>query len=645
MIGRLRHPAWRIPLLYLLVALPWVFLTDLLVRTMTPSVEVENFLASVKGIGFVVVTTTLLYFGIRGALGSIVEARDRAEANEHRFRSLVGSLDDFVFISDREQRFVDMLGPSSTPEDSEHMRGKTIIEVFGPEAGQAFFQIGSRVLAGETVELDWFRETAPPMFPVSSDVTSMHIVVAPIRGSDGAITGLVGVGRDTSQLRDLEQARQHAESRLTFLQHYDPLTGLPNRLLASSWLNEAVTVASRDGQAVVVYLLDVDDFKDINDSLGYEVGDGVLRSVAVRLRELAGPQDLLARLSGDEFVFARRVDQTVAETEPFANALLGVFQLPMQAAEQSIYLTASIGIAVFPDHGSSPASLLLAADTAMYQAKADPSPGYAVFHREMAEASSERLALANDLRAALDRDEISVAYQPIVRAEGGHIVGFEALARWHSPERGDVGPSVFIPVAERAGLIDDVGRIVRLQAYAWLKRCHAAGYTDLQIEVNVSPLHFRRGSIQRLVDEAAEAGLEPRHIVLEITESALVDSRGPADDLISQLRQHGFGLAVDDFGTGYSSLTYLARLPVTVLKIAQEFVRGSEQEGNRVVIETAMEIARRLGYQTIAEGVERPVEADYLRSVGVDCYQGYLYGRPTPPDEALHLLERSQTPA
>ncbi|MEX2374091.1 MAG: EAL domain-containing protein [Dehalococcoidia bacterium] len=639
-----QSPALRIALIYLAVALPWVLLTDLLVRWITPTIDAENFLASIKGAGFVTVTTVLLYFGVRHSFSSMQEARERAEANEDRFRSLVGSLDDFVFINDRDHRFIDMLGPSSTPEDSEQMRGRTVIEVFGPEVGQYLLEIGSRVLEGETVEFDWFRETAPPVFPVTSDVTSMHIVVAPIRGTEGTITGLVGVGRDTSQLRDLEQARQHAESRLTFLQHYDPLTGLPNRLLASSWLNEAVTVASRDRHAVVVYLLDVDDFKDINDSLGYEVGDDVLRSVAVRLRGLMGPHDLLARLSGDEFVFARRVDQAVAEAEPFADELLGVFQSPMEAAGQSIYLTASIGIAVFPDHGSSPASLLLAADTAMYRAKAEHSTGYAVFHPEMARASSERLALANDLRAALDRGELTVAYQPIVRVDGGRIVAFEALARWHSPTRGDVPPSVFIPVAERAGLIDDVGRVVRLQAYAWLKRCHAAGHTDLQIEVNVSPLHFRRGSIQRLLDEAAEAGLEPLHIVLEITESALVDSGGPAEDLIRQLRQHGFGLAVDDFGTGYSSLTYLARLPVTVLKIAQEFVRGSQQEGNRVVIETAMEIARRLGYQTIAEGVESPLEADYLRSVSVDCYQGYLYGKPTTSDEALRLLERSQAP-
>lgn len=642
MLERLRHPAWRIPLLYLLVALPWVFLTDLLVRTATPSVEVENLLASIKGIGFVLATTALLYFGIRSTMASIVDAREVAEENEARFRALVSSLDDLVFMTDLDQRFTELLGPATTREDRARFIGKTGSEVFGQDVGRAYMQMGERVLAGETFYVDWFRETAPMSFPVSNSVTSMRIALAPLRDADGSIAGVVGIGRDTSRLHDLEREREQAQGHISFLVNYDTLTGLPNRTLLGSRLAEAISVAERDGHPVAVYILNVDDFKDVNDSLGYEVGDELLKAIAERLRAVVDSQDALARLAGDEFAIVRRVDSEHSGAEGFAREILGTFETPVAAAGQEIYLTAAIGIALYPDDGDSPDLLLRAADTAMYDAKSGRDTGYARFHAGMADESRERLALANDLRRALEQDELSVAYQPIVSAVDGRVVAFEALARWQSPTRGSVPPGVFIPVAERVGLVDDVGRVIRLHAYAWLLRCHAAGYTDLQIEVNVSPLHFRRGSIARLVEETQMAGIDPRHVVLEITESALVDVRGSVEHLIAELRTYGFGLAVDDFGTGYSSLTYLARLPVTVLKIAQEFVQGIGIEGNRVVIETALSIARRLGYQTIAEGVEREDEARFLLEAGVDCYQGFLHGRPVPPDEALRFLQENR---
>jgi len=638
----IQNPALRIALLYFAVALPWVFFTDLLIRSLSVSAATQDLLNSLKGGGFVVVTTALLYVGVSRVVASADAARERAERNEAQFRALVSSMDDVVFVTDREMRFTELLGPAATPEDRDRMLGRTALELFGPDVGRAYMQVGERVLAGETIYLDWFADAAPMSFPVRSDVTSMRIAVAPLHDASGEITGVVGVGRDTSRLNDLEREREQAESHISFLVNYDQLTGLPNRALVEARLGEAVAVARRERHGAAVYLLNVDNFKDINDSLGYEVGDEVLRAVADRLRALAGPEDALARLGGDEFAFVRRLPEGAHDPRLFAGDILRAFRLPMRAAGQQIYLTASIGIALFPDHGDSPELLLRSADTALNAAKAGPDSQYEIFHRSMAQASGERLALANELRLALERGELSVAYQPIVSAKDGRIVAFEALARWHSPTRGTVSPTVFIPLAERAGLVDNLGRFVRLEAYRWLRECHAAGFTDVLIEVNVSPYHFRRGSISRLISETQEAGLDPRYVVLEITEGALVETLESAEGLLDDLRAHGFGLAVDDFGTGYSSLTYLARLPVTVVKIAQEFVRGSGSHGNRAIIETALELARRLGYQTVAEGVESEAEADYLREAGVDCYQGYLYGRPLPPAEALRCLTDSR---
>lgn len=638
---RLRYPAIRIPLMYLAVALPWVLLTDLLVRWASPSVDVENVFASIKGTGFVVATTLLLFVLIRRAMRSVEKARDLAVASESRFRSLIASFDDLVFTTDTDQRITDLIVARGADEDRAHALGRTAIELFGTDAGGPLMEMGARALAGETVVLDWFAETAPPIFPMSEDITSLRLVLGPLRSPDGTIVGTIGVGRDTSRERDLERQHEQFESRISFLQNYDTLTGLPGRTLLESRLGEAIAVAERDHGHVGVFTLNLDDFKDINDSLGYEVGDEVLQAVARRLSALVGRQHTLARLSGDEFAIVRRGPQGRVATEEYAREVLRIFETPIAAAGQSIYVSASMGIASYPRDAATPADILRAADTAMFDAK-DARSGYAFFHTGLADDARDRLALANELRRALSEDEVNVAYQPIVDARDGRILAFEALARWTSPTRGVVPPSVFIPVAERAGIIDDLGHAVRLAAYRWLLDAHAAGFTDVQIEVNVSPYHFRGGSIDRLITEAELAGLDPKHIILELTESALIEVRGPMELMLTELRAHGFGLAVDDFGTGYSSLNYLARLPITVLKIAQEFVSGSQHEGNRVVIETAIEIARRLNFQTIAEGVERQTEADYLLSAGIDCFQGYRFGRPAPPNEALRILQESR---
>lgn len=638
MFRRLLHPTVRIPVIYLAVAVPWVFLTDVLVRWAAPSDGIEAALASGKGVGFVVVTTLFLYVGIRQSFQTITDAQHDAEASERRFRALVSSLDDLVFMTDHDHRFTELLGPATTPEDRARFIGRNAVELFGHDIGRAYVELGERVQRGETVYLDWFRETAPLTFPVTSDVTSMRIALAPLRDSAGVIVGTVGVGRDTSRLHDLEREREQAESHISFLVNYDSLTGLPNRTLLESRLAEAIAVADRDGGGVVVALINIDDFRDVNDSLGHEVGDELLRNLARRMRDAVVYGDVLARLGSDEFVVVPAHERGRERLVEWCTAFLALFDTPLHAAGQEIYLNASMGVALYPEDGEDAAQLLRSADTAMNAAKLNRETGFAFFHPELARSAQDRLALANELRRALQEEELSVAYQPIVDASDRRIIAFEALARWQHPVRGWIPPSTFIPVAERAGLIDEVGEFVRKAAYRWLLEAHASGFTDLQLEVNVSAYHFRRGSVARLLDEARSCGVDPHNVVLEITESSLVATTGPVRRLLEELRAHGFGLAVDDFGTGYSSLTYLAELPITVLKLAQEFIRGYEVEGNRVVIETSIEIARRLGYQTIAEGVEIDGEAEYLRGAGVDCIQGFLYGRPVPGEDAFAML-------
>lgn len=637
-----RSAATRIALLYLAIALPWVLGTDVLVRMIAPSPGIEAQLNSFKGAGFVIVTTLVLYAGLRRWTDSLTRARHTAEESEARLASFVATMDDVVFVTDADQRFVEVMGPATTGRDRARFLGKRAPEIFGDEVGRTFIELGDRAMAGELVELDWSADTMPPLFPVDSAVTSLHLTLTATRAADGSVTGLVGVGRDTSPLREVEAARDKAERRITYLTDNDPLTGLASRMIMEQRLSEAIARAREEGRAVALHLVNLDHFRDVNDSLGYDAGDALLRAVARRLAQYEQADDTLSRLSADDFVLAQVGIASHDEARIRAEVLVRSFDQPFAVQGHELRCSASVGVALFPDNALTPSDLLRAADAAMYAAKSRRRTEWVCYEPEMNAEVSQRLQLANELRVAVEQDEIDVAYQPIVRAGDARPISFEALARWQSPTLGTISPAVFIPVAERVGLIDDLGRCVRLKAYAWLARAHAEGYADLQVEVNVSPRHFLRGNVARLVEEAEVAGIDPKFVVLEITESGLVDVGGSDVDLMHELTRHGFQIAVDDFGTGYSSLAYLGRLPISVVKVAQEFIGGSvsgpEATANRVVVETTIQMSRRLGYQTVAEGVEDAEVARYLESVGIDAHQGYHFGRPVPADEAIAYL-------
>jgi diguanylate cyclase (GGDEF)-like protein len=638
MPGLPSHPAARISLAYAAIALPWVLVTDLLVREVIPAGRPSDVVNALKGAGFVLVTAGVLYAALKRWTGTLSRARNAAADGEARLEALLGSLDDLIFIVDADLRFVEILGPLSDPQDRERMLGLTAREIFGAEVGARYELISRQVLEGEVVEMDWTMGTAPPLFSLHADVTSMHFSLAPLRERGGRITGIVGIGRDTSRLRA-------AERHISFLTDYDALTGLPNRSLMEARLGQAINAADQGGHRFAMHLLDIDRFRDINDSLGYVVGDEMLVEVARRLENIVDEGDTVARLSGDDFVVIQAHVASHIYAAEMAEAIVGTFDEPFSSGGQTLRASCSIGVVLYPDDAATPLDLLRCADAAMYAAKGDPNHQWAFYEPAMGVAVSERLAMANELREAIEADALDVAYQPIVRAGDGRVIAVEALARWQSPTWGPIPPVVFIPLAEQVGLIDDLGRCVRTKAYRWLVRAHAEGFTDLQIEVNVSPHHFAAGHIRRLLEEAALASLDPRFIVIEITESALVEVHGRRAELLTELVDHGFQLAVDDFGTGYSSLAYLARLPVRVIKVAQEFVRSHHNESDRVVIEAAIAMAQRLGYQTIAEGVETAAEAAYLEQVGIDAHQGYHFGRPVPADEAMEHLRRVGTPA
>ncbi|MEX2032778.1 MAG: GGDEF domain-containing phosphodiesterase, partial [Dehalococcoidia bacterium] len=333
------------------------------------------------------------------------------------------------------------------------------------------------------------------------------------------------------------------------------------------------------------------------------------------------------------------------EAAGIADQIGAIFRAPFHTDEREVSVRGFVGIAAFPEDGVTPADLHRASDTAMNAARLSGSTSWAFFEREMTVTARARLELANDLKEALQAGNVTAAFQPIVRTADATIVAFEALARWEHPVRGAVAPAMFIPVAESSGLIQALDESIRRQAFAWLRRCHDRGHPELRLHVNVSPLFLRASSVEILLAEAAHAGVAPDRIVLEITEGALIDRVGSAFQALQDLSQAGFVLAVDDFGTGYSSLSYLGNLPFSEIKIDTSFIEDLAEERGRAVVETTADLARRLGYRVVQEGVETPEQLAYVRECRIEEWQGFLAGHPLPGDEAFVMLPRRPAPA
>ncbi|MEW6324978.1 MAG: EAL domain-containing protein [Nitrospirota bacterium] len=435
--------------------------------------------------------------------------------------------------------------------------------------------------------------------------------------------------------------RKRLEQRLLFLANHDNLTNLPNRLLMADRLHQALSRAPWRKRTLAVLLLDLDHFKRINDTLGHTVGDHLLQAVAKRLGECLRDGDTVARLGGDEFAILL-LDMASAQDVPVVvQKILEAFGKPFVVKEQEIFVTTSIGVSLYPNDGKDTETLLKHADIAMYRAKELGRNNYQLFSPEINVMALERLALETDLRRALERNELSLHYQPRVDLATRRINGMEALLRWHHPTRGAIPPGTFIPIAEQTGLILPIGQWVLRAACAQNKAWQEAGLPQIRVSVNVSTRQFHQQRLAQLVADALnQARLEPRFLELELTESLMEE----AEETIKTLRVlkfMGIELSIDDFGTGYSSLSYLKRFPVDRLKIDQSFMRDLTTDRDNVAIVTAViALARTMNLTVLAEGVETDEQMELLRGLRCDEGQGYLFCRPLPPDEAARALSR-----
>jgi diguanylate cyclase (GGDEF)-like protein len=451
-----------------------------------------------------------------------------------------------------------------------------------------------------------------------------------------------------ARLAGIAIERQRSEQRIRHMAHHDELTGLPNRALLNARLAQALGQARRGGRPLALLFLDLDGFKYINDSLGHEIGDRLLRTAAMRLQSIVRPGDTVARLGGDEFV-VMLVDLKQAEdAATIAHEIVQALSRPLRADDRTLHVTASVGVATFPADGDSAELLLKHADAAMYRAKAHGRNGVQCYTRDMGLQAHQRVELQSALRLAVEHGQFELHYQPQCAPESGRIVAVEALIRWPHPELGLVSPERFIPLAEETGLIAPIGRWVLRAACRQLQAWHAAGHTRLVMAVNLSARQFLAQDIPQLVRETLEEhGLPARALELELTETALMHNAESVRGTLQALKDLGVVLALDDFGTGYSSLNHLRRFPIDAIKIDKSFTAEmASSDDTTAIVRAIVAMARSLGVQTVAEGVENEAQLRFLATLQCDRVQGYHLGRPQPAAELTPSLgEPDEAPA
>jgi diguanylate cyclase (GGDEF)-like protein len=556
------------------------------------------------------------------------QANLELELGRQRFDAVLNNMSQGICLFDSEKRLLlsnrryaeiyDLLPEATLP-------GRTLEEI-----------VADRYVAGSAVNMSladflaWRDQVVTEAQPVSTVTSLVNGRIVAIHHQPMPDGGWIATHEDITE-------RRQAEASIVFMAHHDALTRLANRLLFHERLEQAVDGAGRGGKCAVL-CLDLDRFKLINDTLGHQVGDGLLQAVADRLQACVRETDTVARLGGDEFAIVQSAIERPEDAELLATRIITAFGVPFEIDEHTIVAGTSVGVAMAPGDGTSPGKLLKNADIALYLAKTEGRSKVRFFEPEMDARIQLRRLLELDLRGALSRNEFELYYQPSVNLATGTITGFEALLRWHHPARGMVSPAEFIPLAEETGIIVAIGEWVLQTACFEAENWPA----DISVAVNLSSAQFKKGNIVAVVRAALDAsGLPPDRLELEITESLLLQESAGTLAALREFRTMGIAVALDDFGTGYSSLSYLRSFPFDKIKIDQSFVRDLVQDKEAMsIIRAVTGLGHSLRIKTTAEGVETQEQLDKLRAEGCNEVQGYFFSQPEPASEVSALIKR-----
>lgn len=573
--------------------------------------------------------------GILGIFWDITEKK-RAEEQLRQSAVVFENTADGVMVTDAENRIIavnkafceitgysqaDALGKSPSFRRSERQGGEFYSAMWDQIANTGRWQ-------GEI----WNRRKSGEIYPE-------WMTVNVVRDDEGRIGNYVAVFSDITQVK-------RSQMQLDHMAHHDPLTDLPNRSLLADRLEQAVHRAERTGNHVAVLFIDLDRFKNINDTLGHPSGDLLLQDVARRLQHMLRHEDTVARLGGDEFIVVVENIERPDFAESVASKIIEVLDTPFTINGQELFIGASIGISLYPTDGGNPSNLIKYADTAMYRAKEKGRNTYQFYTQELTDTVMERLALESSLRRALDAGQLELHYQPQVELSSGRIIGAEALLRWHHPELGMISPERFIPLAEEAGIILPIGEWVLEQACSQAARWCALYPEFERIAVNLSIVQLQRNDfVEKVRGVLQRTGLPAAKLELEITEGMLMQFPDITQVVLNGLRDLGVDLAIDDFGTGYSSLSYLKRFPIQILKIDRSFIMDIPADSNDAAITRAViALGKSLQMKVIAEGVETAQQAEFLLQEGCNVGQGYYYKRSVSADELLRLLRLGRLP-
>jgi diguanylate cyclase (GGDEF)-like protein/PAS domain S-box-containing protein len=579
---------------------------------------------------------------MRRSLGRIARAEEALRESEERMRLVANNVPALISYVDREQRY----RFSNRTYDNwfgiahETMPGRTVAEVFGEESYGRMRQNVERVLAGEEVEFE--LTTAE-----GGRRRTLQVACVPHLDKDGAVLGFYMLGNDVTALKraqeDLRFAAiqlQHDARRLEFLAHHDTLTGLPNRAMFSDRAREVVAHARRHSKSAAFLFLDLDNFKQVNDRLGHDVGDGLLKVIASRLRASVRGDDFVARIGGDEFCVLLQDIADPREAAAVAQKLIHELGKTYKVGAHEVTSGASIGIACVPQDGEDVATLLRLADAAMYRAKDLGRSGYQFFSTVLNEDAAAAAALAEDLRGAMERGELYIVYQPRIDTGTRQVVGAEALLRWRHPRYGILAPEAFLPLADDTGLLVPIGAWVLREACAQGRRWLDAGIRPFSVVVNVTARQLRHGGLAEQVREAlAASNLPAAALVVELPETAVRQIPEALEGALAEVTASGARLGVDDFGTGYASLPMLQRLRIDAVCIDRSLVSGVPGDTERAGLARALiALARGLNFDVIAKGVENTSQRDFLIDAGCRICQGDLFAPPGAADEVEPFL-------
>ncbi|MDY7063770.1 hypothetical protein PsexTeo8_01670 [Pseudomonas extremaustralis] len=616
--------ALRAGLVYLLISVVWLQLSSqLLISFFDEPRELGHWL-QVRGYVWVAISALVIYFmGARFARAS--ELQQPLKENRERLRQAAAVFDctrEGVLVTDAKGLIVHVNRAfmEITGYRREDVMGRLPSLFKSGRHSALFYQQMFQSLQrnGEWSGEIWNRRKSGEIYPQWQTIRVIY-------DDQNHLSHYVAVFSDISAIKE-------SEHELAHLAHHDPLTDLPNRLLFTDRAKQALASAQTQKRGCALLLLDLDHFKIINDSLGHNVGDQLLKLAGERLQALLGPSVTLARLGGDEFAVLAESCTQVVQAAALAQRILAALQQPFNFDGHQLFVSASIGISLFPNDALSAEQLLRNADSALFKAKSAGREGYALYTEELTAHAQNRVEIAGELRRALQQEELRVYYQPVHDLHDGRLVGVEALVRWQHPERGLVPPGEFIPIAERTGLIADIDGWVMNQACRQMCQWLADGVPVRFVAVNVSSRLFaRRELYEQVAKVLRDTGLDPTFLELEVTESAVMDDPEVALEQLHRLRELGLRLAIDDFGTGYSSLLRLKRLPVQKLKIDQGFVAGLPwDEDDAAIVRVVIALAKSMGMQVQAEGIEQVEQAQFLLDLACDMGQGYWFGRPMP---------------